>query len=158
MSYAIRPATRGDIETLVAFTLQEALDAEGRRLDEGAARRDVEGGFADPPQARYWLADAPDGSAAASTSIVTEWSNFNGGCYWWVQSLYVVPEHRGTGLVERLLDHLAETAARDGALELRLYAHRENARALRVYRRYGFDESPYTIMTRATARPAPTEP
>lgn len=144
----IRRATPGDIDTLVAFTLDEAREAEGRTLDPGVVRLGVEGGFSDPPLARYWVAQSPEGHVVAATSIVTEWSNFGGADYWWVQSLFVAPDYRGTGLVERLLDHLADAAGAAGALELRLYAHRGNERALRVYRRYGFVESPYAIMTR----------
>lgn len=144
----IRRATPDDIDTLVAFTLDEAREAEGRALDTVAVRRGVQGGFADPPMALYWVAEAAGGRVVAATSIVTEWSNFGGASYWWVQSLFVTPEYRGTGLVERLLDHLADAAGAAGALELRLYAHRGNERALRVYRRYGFVESPYLIMTR----------
>jgi len=145
---SIRPATRDDIDALVAFTLDEGREAEGRTLDPVAVRRGVEGGFSDPPLAIYWVAEAPGGGVVAVISVVTEWSNFGGASYWWVQSLFVAPEFRGTGLVQRLLDHLAAAASAAGALELRLYAHRGNERALRVYRRYGFVESPYLIMTR----------
>jgi GNAT superfamily N-acetyltransferase len=84
----------------------------------------------------------------ASTSIVTEWSNFHGGDYWWIQSVYIVPGHRGSGLLDQLLDFLATAARASGALELRLYAHRANERALRAYRRCDFTEPPYVIMKR----------
>lgn len=110
-------------------------------------RRGVEGGFADPPLATYWVAEAADTTIVASTSVVTEWSDFKGGHYWWIQSLFIVPEHRGTGLVELLIDHLAREASAVGALDLRLYAHTSNERALHVYRRCGFSVAPYVIMT-----------
>jgi GNAT superfamily N-acetyltransferase len=142
--YTIRKANRNDAETLVRFTLQEALEAEGRD-DEAAVRRGVYGAFEDPSRATYWLAESA-GEPVASTSVVTEWSDFRGGYYWWIQSLFIVPEHRGTGLFERLIDHLARTAADAGAVDLRLYAHRSNERALRAYRRCGFAEAPYVIM------------
>ena len=60
----------------------------------------------------------------ASTSIVTEWSNFHGGYYWWIQSLYIDPEHRGTGLLEALIEYVSEAARAAGALDLRLYRTR----------------------------------
>jgi L-amino acid N-acyltransferase YncA len=147
-SYRIREARAADIQTLIAFTLQEAQEAEHRALDRDAVARGVRQAFEDPPAARYWVAETDDGRVAGSASIVTEWSNFNGGHYWWVQSLFIAPEDRGKGLVERLLDHLAAVASAAGALDLRLYAHNANERALRVYRRSGFDEAPYTIMRR----------
>ena len=55
-----------------------------------------------------------------------------------------------------LLDHLAWTAAADGALDLRLYAHEANARARRVYERCGFTPAPYILMRRrVTTAPVP---
>jgi ribosomal protein S18 acetylase RimI-like enzyme len=146
--YTIRDATRADIETLVAFTLQAARESEGLDADPEAVRRGVSGAFADPPRARYWVVETPDRLAVAATSAVTEWSDFHGADYWWIQSLFILPDHRGSGLVERLLDHVAQAAAAAGALDLRLYAHESNERALRVYRRCGFLPAPYVILKR----------
>jgi len=145
-AYTIRRALRSDVDVLVAFTLQEAYEAEGTNKDEAAVRRGVEGAFADPPLAAYWVAEAAEKGVVASTSVVTEWSDFNGGHYWWVQSLFIVPEHRGGGLVELLIGHLARARSAAGALDLRLYAHSSNERALRAYRRCGFTIAPYVIM------------
>jgi L-amino acid N-acyltransferase YncA len=146
--YAVRPATEADLDALVAFTLSEALDAERRTLNPGDVRRGVAAAFATPPKAHYWVAESQD-RLVASTSIVTEWSNFRGGDYWWVQSLYIVPEHRGRGLVDTILQHLVTEATRAGALDLRLYGYDSNARALRAYQRFGFRQAPYLILTKA---------
>jgi ribosomal protein S18 acetylase RimI-like enzyme len=151
--YTIRKAVRADIDTLVAFTLQEARDAENAEKDPAGVRRGVEGAFADPPLAAYWVAQAADGRIAASISAVTEWSNFHGGHYWWIQSLFIATEDRGGGLVDLLLDHVARTAKASGALDLRLYAYHANERALRAYRRCGFAQAPYVIMTRPLGSP-----
>lgn len=149
MAHQIRSATPDDVDTLVAFTLREARDAEGVSLDPAAVRRGVARAIEDPRLARYWVAEAPDGSLAASASVTTEWSNFHGGHYWWVQSLFVEDAHRGRGLVDQLLDHLARQAAEDGALDLRLYAHQDNARARHVYERCAFSRAPYVLMRRS---------
>jgi ribosomal protein S18 acetylase RimI-like enzyme len=146
--YTIREGVSGDVDALVAFTLQEAREAENIELDVSAVRRGVLMALEDSRLATYWVAETPDGRIVANTSVVTEWSNFHGGHYWWIQSLFVVREHRGGKLVEVLLDHLAKVAEASGALDVRLYAHKLNERALRAYRRYGFTEAPYIIMTR----------
>jgi ribosomal protein S18 acetylase RimI-like enzyme len=148
-AYQIREATDVDIDHLIAFTLQEAREAEGIELTREEVARGVRGAFERPPRARYWVAETSAGEVVANASIVTEWSNFHGGHYWWVQSLFILPAHRGGGLVGRLLDHLAREAQAGGALNLRLYAHRSNERALRVYRRLGFSDAPYLIMVKA---------
>ena len=148
--YTIRPATPDDADILVEYTLSEALDAERRTLSRSEVQRGVAGGFATPPKARYWVAESA-GSIVASASIVTEWSNFRGGDYWWIQSLYILPEHRGKGLVDTILKFLVDEAKAGGAIDLRLYGYNTNARALRAYQRFGFREAPYLILTRSLA-------
>lgn len=146
--YLIRRADWADSDTLVSFTLQEAREAEAVEVDAAVVRRGVLAGLKDPSVATYWVAESGDAGMVASISAVREWSNWHAGYYWWVQSLYVLPEHRGGGLAELLLDTLAEAARRAGALDLRLYVHSSNRRALKAYRRCGFGTTPYTIMTR----------
>jgi GNAT superfamily N-acetyltransferase len=146
--YGLRRATSSDLETIVGFTLEEAREAECLDKDADDVRRGVSAGLEDPSVAIYWVAESRDGETVASTSVIREWSNFNGGYYWWVQSMYIAPEHRGSGLVDLLLDKVAEEARDAGAIDLRLYAHGSNARALEAYRRCGFDETPYVIMRR----------
>jgi GNAT superfamily N-acetyltransferase len=141
-------ANSADLETIVGFTLDEAREAEGKELDIECIRRGVRAGLEDPRLATYWVAESRDGRIVASTSAVREWSNFNGAYYWWVQSLFIVPEHRGRGLVGLLLDTVATAARAANAVDLRLYAYGSNRRALRAYRRCGFDETPYVIMRR----------
>lgn len=151
-SHTIREAVRADIDTLVAFTLQEALEAEEAERDVDDVSRGVEAGFGDHPLAKYWVAESADGRVIASTSVVKEWSNFTGGYYWWIQSLFIDPEHRGSGLLDLLMGHLAKQAEDAGAVDLRLYAHTSNQRAMRACHRCGFSEAPYTIMTRPLRR------
>jgi ribosomal protein S18 acetylase RimI-like enzyme len=144
--YAIRLAAEPDVETLVDFTLREAAEAERATLSTEEATIGVRGGFSTPPRSTYWVAEAANGPIVASTSVVQEWSNFHGGHYWWIQSLYIVPDHRGRGLVEQLIEHLARVSHSAGALDLRLYVHSVNWRAIRAYSRCGFVEAPYSVM------------
>lgn len=147
--YIIRPATATDEDTIVTFTRAEAREAEGLELEVATVTRGVRHGLAEPALATYWLVEDPGGRVVASTSITAEWSDFHGAPYWWIQSLFIVPDHRGRGLVELVLDHLAREAEAAGALDLRLYAHSANQRALRAYGRCGFEAAPYTIMRRS---------
>jgi L-amino acid N-acyltransferase YncA len=150
--YRIRKAANADLDALIAFTLAEAREAEHLELDAQAVTRGVSAAFAEPPAALYWVAETVNSQIVASTSVVTEWSNFHGGRYWWVQSLFIAPQHRGAGLVDLLLDRLAVEAEKSGALELRLYAHSANERAVRAYERCGFTVAPYVIMRRELRR------
>jgi len=146
--YTIRQAEIGDLGRIVGFTLLEAGEAEGLGVDADCIRRGVTAGLEDPSVASYWVAESSDGEIVASTSLVREWSNFNGGYYWWVQSMFIVPEHRGRGLVDLILEAVAEEARAAGAIDLRLYAHGSNRRAIDAYRRCGFVRTEYVIMRR----------
>ncbi|MGH8940065.1 MAG: GNAT family N-acetyltransferase, partial [Actinomycetes bacterium] len=61
-------------------------------------------------------------------------------------SVYVVPDHRGTGLAERIVDEVRRWAAEDGkATRLHLYVHQDNAPARAFYRRLGFVDTGATM-------------
>jgi len=49
-------------------------------------------------QARYYLLTHPaDGSVLAQLMITFEWSDWRAAQVWWVQSVYVPPQHRENG-------------------------------------------------------------
>jgi ribosomal protein S18 acetylase RimI-like enzyme len=146
--YQIRKADHTDLDALVDFTLREATETESEAPEPGAVRLGVKAGIDGAAPVTYWVAQTGDGSLAGSVSVVTEWSNFRGGYYWWIQSLFILPDHRGRGLVNTLLGHVATRAAAAGALDLRLYVLESNQRAIAAYRRCGFDLLPYHIMRR----------
>ena len=144
--YHVRQAARNDLDTLVSFTIEEAREAEGKEKIPDLVRRGVLAGLEDPTLATYWVANSQDSEVVAMISVVREWSNWHAGYYWWIQSLFVLPEHRGRRLVEQLMNAVEEAARAAGALDLRLYAHTSNLRAMLVYQRCGFATAPYTIM------------
>lgn len=143
--YSVRDAKVTDIDALVAFTLREAREAEAYAADEAAVRRGIAAAFDEPPLSTYWVAEF-DGQVVGSVSVVREWSNFRGGHYWWIQSIFILPDHRARGVIKMLIDRVATVARAAGALDLRLYAHESSDRALQAYRRYGFATTPYVMM------------
>ena len=146
--YSIRRARGSDLDTLIAFAVQEARETEGCDPDPVGVRVGVKSGLEGSVPCRYWVAQSEEDLPVGSISVVTEWSNFRGGYYWWVQSLFVVPEHRGTRLVDLLLNAVADSARLAGALDLRLYVLQSNQRAVAAYNRCGFEVLPYSIMSR----------
>jgi ribosomal protein S18 acetylase RimI-like enzyme len=126
--------------------MAEAAEAEGRRLDRAKARRGIRAALEDESVAIYWVAEAPPAGIVGNISVVKEWSNWSAGSYWWVQSLYIRPEHRGRGLLKRLVDAVRESARKNKALDIRLYVHRNNERAIKAYEKCGFREADYRIM------------
>jgi len=148
MNYAIRRAGNRDLDILVDFTVAEAREAEGAQRDPAGVRRGVAAGLAEPAVATYWVVEAEQGEIVARTSVVREWSDWHGRDYWWIQSMYVAPAHRGRGLAEMLIATVSDEARSSGAADLRLYVHTGNERAINAYRRCGFGDLPYAIMSR----------
>ncbi|NIO00772.1 MAG: GNAT family N-acetyltransferase [Candidatus Latescibacteria bacterium] len=148
MNYVVRRAQDKDLDSLVSFAVAEAREAEGDERDPSIVRRGVEAGLSNRAVAMYWVVESNQGEVVASTSVVREWSDWHAQDYWWIQSMYVVPGHRGRGLVEMMIGVLSAEARNSGAADLRLYVHTRNKRAIEAYRRCGFIDSPYAIMSK----------
>jgi ribosomal protein S18 acetylase RimI-like enzyme len=142
----IRDAGAPDAGVLVDMVCAEAHVAEGRVTGADVVAAAVDAALRDPLLARYWIAEV-EGSPVGAIAVVREWSDWNNAAYWWIQFVYVVPEHRGGVVVRALVDHVRAEAQRAGAPELRLYVHGDNARAIRAYEKLGFARLPYVSMT-----------
>ena len=146
MNFTARIAHFDDLDTLVSFALHEAEDAEGITLTFDIVRVGIQDALENPDIARYWTLVDSDGNVVGNISVLKEWSNWKAGFYWWIQSVYIRPEHRGRNGLKALMDKVKETAIGENALEIRLYVHQDNHRARRAYQRSGFTEAPYVIM------------
>lgn len=147
MNYTVREARSDDLERLVEFILAEAHEAEGITMIEDVVRQGIKTGLENKAIASYWVAEDRDGEVVGNVSAVQEWSDWRAGFYWWIQSMFILPEHRGQGLTPLLLQAVKNAASQAHALELRLYVHTQNSRAIRAYHKSGFQDAPYTIMT-----------
>jgi GNAT superfamily N-acetyltransferase len=147
MTFHIRRATSADLERLVSFAVAEAKEAEGIKKDSERVRQGVTTALNDDSIARYWVIEKNNTGVIGSVSIVKEWSDWNSGYYWWIQNMYILPEFRGKGLMQQLIQSLKDAARNEGALELRLYVHKNNAQAISAYQKVGFFDADYRIMT-----------
>jgi len=145
-AYIIRRAKLVDLEKLVSFTIEEAKEAEGLDLSPENVRRSILAALENDTLGKYWVLARENDEIIGNVSIIREWSNWKGGYYWWIQSLFIQPEFRGLGLMQMLMATVKEEARKGGGLELRLCVHSSNKRALKAYRKTGFLESDYLIM------------
>jgi ribosomal protein S18 acetylase RimI-like enzyme len=149
MDAKVRRATLADLESLIGFASEEARQAEGIEKAPATLRAGIAAALEDESLALYWVLVDECDQPLGNISALREWSNWNAGFYWWVQSLYIAPEYRGTGHLRSLIDAVRDEAGRQGGLDLRLYVHKSNERARAAYRRAGFAEMHYRIMRRA---------
>ena len=145
MQYAIRPATLDDLETVVDFNLRLAAETEDTELDRETVRRGVRALLADPAHGAYYVA-CQDG-IIGQMMHTREWSDWRNGDIWWIQSVYVHPDHRRRGVCRALYEQLKALAASDpGVVGLRLYVERENAVAQATYAGLGMRMAGYLVM------------
>ena len=148
-SLHIRPATRDDADTIIEFNRAMALETERRRLDLATLRTGTLAILESPEYGFYVVAELPEGQRhkpVGQLMITYEWSDWRNGVFWWIQSVYVDPDHRGRGVFRALHNHVFLKAKADPRVcGLRLYVERENHRAQTVYQRAGFCPSVYRV-------------
>lgn len=143
-STVVRRANRGDLDRIVAFNRAMARETEDRELDLETIRAGVSALLDDPGRGRYLLAER-EGTTVGQAMVTYEWSDWRDGAVWWIQSVYVAPEHRGEGVYRRLHEHIRRLSREEGAVGLRLYVDRENEAARRTYERLGMEHSRYVM-------------
>jgi len=152
----IRPARPDDAPRLIEFNQRLARETEGLELDPHVLAEGVAAALSDPDRLRYIVAEL-DGAVVGQTAVTREWSDWRGGWFWWLQSVYVLPEARRHGVFRHL--HLAvREAARShpDVVGLRLYVERHNQTARTAYERLGLSDGGYLVMEEVWAnRPGP---
>lgn len=147
MDLKVRRARLNDLEKLILFAFEEAKDAEGIEKVPATLRIGIETALKNDNIALYWVLVDESDVPVGNVSALREWSNWNAGFYWWIQSMYISPGYRGKGYLSKLLDGVKAEARRQGGLELRLYVNKDNNRAVKAYLKSGFIESKYKIMS-----------
>lgn len=146
--YEVRTAVHEDWPLIVDFNRRLATESEDTELDVDLLTAGVKAALADSLKARYFVAST--GEAVVGQLMHTwEWSDWRNGMIWWLQSVYVVPEHRGQGVFRMLYDHVEGLAANDpGVVGIRLYIETENEAARAVYEKLGMQMGGYNVMQR----------
>ena len=145
----IRIARESDIPALVEFNQAMAFETEHKTLNEVVLTAGVTAVFGDPAKAFYVVVE-DSGNVAAGLMVTTEWSDWRNGWFWWIQSVYVRPEHRGSGLYGKMYEFVKSKAAEAGNVcGFRLYVEKENEKAQRVYEKLGMDRTYYLMYEEA---------
>ena len=139
--------TRGkasDIDAIVRFQADMAMESEGTMLNMDRLTLGVSSAINDEQKGIYLVARAND-TPIGSLMLTREWSDWNNQWYWWIQSVYVMPEYRKKGVYKAMYATLKDMAQENGVSQIRLYADRTNLSAQQVYQRLGMRESHYLM-------------
>jgi GNAT superfamily N-acetyltransferase len=147
----IRDAIRADVPFLADCNLAMALESEQKLLARDVLTRGIVAVF-DHPERGFYLVAERGGKAVGSLLITHEWSDWRNGGWWWIQSVYVVPDARRAGVFTAMYREIETRAhAKTGVIGLRLYVEKENARAQATYSALGMEPAYYSLYQRSWA-------
>lgn len=133
-----------DIENIAQFQVDMAMESEGTQLDKDTVTKGVSAAMADENKGLYYIARV-DGKAVGSLMLTREWSDWNNGWYWWIQSVYVEPDYRRQGVYKSMYNAVCTDAKQQNIAQVRLYVDKTNTRGQEVYSSLGMQESHYLI-------------
>jgi GNAT superfamily N-acetyltransferase len=153
----VRRGAIGDAPIIVNFNQRMASETEGLDLPLEQLTPGVLSVLAGRSGAEYFVAEI-ESQVVGQLMVTQEWSDWRNGEIWWIQSVYVAPEWRRRGVFTALFEHVVGEGSHLGAVGFRLYVASGNEHAELVYRKLGFQRSPYVMMhhcpeaTRVTRR------
>ena len=141
----IRKATPADRDSIVAFNQAMAHETENKTLPEDKIVPGVSRVLNDENLGFYLVAEV-DNIIVGSLMVTYEWSDWRNGTFFWVQSVYVLPEHRRTGVYSALYKQVIALAdQREDVCGYRLYVEKENEIAQKTYESLGMQETHYLM-------------
>ncbi|HZV33333.1 MAG TPA: GNAT family N-acetyltransferase [Verrucomicrobiae bacterium] len=150
----IRTALAYDIAVIADYNIKLALESEGLTLDPPTVNAGVAALLRDSSKGIYFVAEAAGGTVAGQLLITYEWSDWRNANIWWIQSVYVAPEFRGSGVFQALFQHVEKIARDSGEVwSLRLYMEKQNERARRAYQKMGMKEMSYEVLEYCIRKP-----
>src|SRR6266403_2191648 len=113
MSLKIRPATEADTEVVADFNRRMAWETEHKILDPVVLTAGVRAILTDASKGWYFVAEE-DGQLLGQLMLTFEWSDWRNAWFWWIQSVYILPEARRTRLYSKLYEFVKTRAAEAG--------------------------------------------
>ena len=141
----VRSARPDDAATIAEFNRTMAWETERLELDASTIQAGVTAVCDNPSRGFYVVAES--GEAVVACLLVTfEWSDWRNGVFWWIQSVYVLPDFRRQGVYRRMYEMVQQLARDDDSVcGFRLYVERDNERAQATYETLGMQATHYLM-------------
>lgn len=139
----VRKAAKGDINNIVDFQLQMALETENIELNPETVKQGVAAVIDDSAKGQYYVSET--GNTITGSLLTTyEWSDWRNGTVLWIQSVYVLPVFRRKGIYRSMYSHLKQMVLESEHLKgIRLYAEKSNLAAHKTYQNLGMTPDHY---------------
>lgn len=169
--YRVRKATLDDVETMVQMQLAMAHETEKITLDRAIVERGIRYPLEHSNVADYYVTECEGKSSTegevggneesgngeeanpkkkkivAMLMTTFEWSEWRAGSILWIQSVFVVPEHRRRGIFNIMYSYLKSVVeASDLYTGIRLYVEETNDQAIATYEKVGMKQEHYRLM------------
>lgn len=144
IEYIITRGAACDIDSIVQFQADMAMESEGCVLDKEKVTKGVTSAILDDSKGVYWVAKF-EKRPIGSLMLTREWSDWNNEWYWWIQSVYVIPEFRRKGVYKAMYQNVKDAAKANNVSQIRLYVDKTNLSAQKVYQNLGMQESHYLM-------------
>ncbi len=142
----IREALPIDWPIILKFNKALAEESEEKKLDEGTLTQGIQRALSDKSHVTYILAEIDD-EVVGQLMVTREWSDWRNGWFWWLQSVYVLPDFRRQGVFKQLFEHIKYQANHSlDVVGLRLYVHADNVNAQKTYSHLGLHGTDYQVM------------
>jgi len=141
----IRPATPDDSKYIIEFQQKMALETENVQLDTAVLAQGLKLLFEDPSRGNYYVA-ADNREVIGCMMTTYEWSEWRCGNVLWIQSVYIIPSHRGKGVFKKMYEFIkAMVTPGSGYTGIRLYVDKANLAAQKVYKKLGMNGDHYQV-------------
>ena len=139
----VRKANLNDLDVIVEFNLNLALETEDKQLDKDILRKGIEKVLKGEIQGKYFVCEE-EGIVIGQMMILYEWSDWRNGECIWIQSVYVHKDYRRNGVFKMLFNHVKESCdSNEKFVGLRLYVDKENLKAQQTYAQMAMYENNY---------------
>ena len=145
MEIELREAGPHDRDLLLSF-IRGLYSAEHIAFDEVRVEAALAGLLADTALGRVWMIER-DGRPVGYAVLTVGYSLEFGGRFALLDELFLLEEHRGSGLGRRALARIAEACRKLGLVAVRLEVERANRVARELYRKVGFEAHDRDLMT-----------
>lgn len=146
MNIIARLVAPSDAAIVSEFNMLMAKETENLELNFERLQKGTEALLADSSKGTYYIAEA-DSKVVGQLMITYEWSDWRNATFWWIQSVYVLPEYRKQGVFRKLFQYVESLTRTHGDVcGLRLYVDLANRHAQATYEALGMKQSHYRMM------------
>lgn len=129
----IREAKKADSSKIVSFQLSMAKETENLDLDKEILEKGIAEVFMKPELGTYYVATWNE-EVIGTLMITYEWSDWRNGMVWWIQSVYILSEHRSSGVFRKMYEYIQHIVSeKENVMGIRLYVDRTNIIAQKAY-------------------------